>query len=120
MRKREHAILLRLSDDEAYHLKCQVAKSGLSREVYMRKLIMCKEIRERPQCDCVELLKEVRAQSKLLNAVSQDALRQGFVSERQIERLMGGYRELLRRRSCWCRWPSHGSAPFAMREWTKP
>ena len=60
MRKREHAFILRLNNDEMYHLKRQVEKSGLSREVYMRKLIMCKEIRERPQRDCVELLREVR------------------------------------------------------------
>lgn len=95
MRKREHAFILRLNNDEMYHLKRQVEKSGLSREVYMRKLIMCREIRERPQCDCVELLREVRSQSKLLNAVAQDALRQGFVNDRQVERLQDGYQDLL-------------------------
>ncbi len=95
MRKREHSFILRLNNDEMYHLKRQVEKSGLSREVYMRKLIMCKEIRERPQRDCVELLREVRSQGKLLNAIAQDALRQGIVNERQIERLLDGYQELL-------------------------
>ncbi len=95
MRKREHAFILRLNNDEMYHLKRQVDKSGLSREVYMRKLIMCKEIRARPQRDCVELLREVRSQGKLLNAIAHDALRQGFVNERQIERLLDGYQELL-------------------------
>lgn len=95
MRKREHAFILRLNNDEMYHLKCQVDKSGLSREVYMRKLIMCREIRARPQHDCIELLREVRSQSKLLNAIAQDALREGFVNERQIESLLNGYRELL-------------------------
>ena len=95
MRKREHAFILRLNNDEMYHLKRQVEKSGLPREVFMRKLIMCKEIKERPQHDCVELLKEVRGQSKLLNAVAQDAVRQGFVNERQIERLLESYKELL-------------------------
>lgn len=95
MRKREHAFILRLNNDEMYHLRRQVDKSGLSREVYMRKLIMCKEIRERPQRDCVELLREVRTQSKLLNAIAQDALRQGIVNERQVERLLDGYQELL-------------------------
>lgn len=95
MRKREHSFILRLNNDEMYHLKRQVDKSGLSREVYMRKLIMCKEIRERPQRDCVELLREMRSQSKLLNAIAQDALRQGFVNERQVERLLNGYQELL-------------------------
>lgn len=95
MRKREHAFILRLNNDEMYHLKRQVDKSGLSREVYMRKLIMCKEIRARPRRDCVKLLREVRSQGKLLNAIAQDALRQGFVNERQIERLLDGYQELL-------------------------
>lgn len=95
MRKREHAFILRLNNDEMYHLKKQVGKSGLAREVFMRKLIMCKEIKERPQRDCVELLKEVRGQSKLLNAIAQDALRDGIVNERQIERLLEGYKELL-------------------------
>lgn len=95
MRKREHAFILRLNNNEMYHLKRQVEKCGLSREVYMRKLIMCKEIRERPHRDCVELLREVRSQSKLLNAVARDALRQGFVNERQVERLLDSYRELL-------------------------
>ena len=95
MRKREHAFIVRLNNDEMYHLKRQVEKAGLSREVYMRKLIMCREIRERPQRDCVELLREVRAQGKTLHAVAQDALRQGFVNERQVERLLESYQELL-------------------------
>lgn len=63
--------------------------------MYLRKLIMCKEIRERPHHDCVELLQEVRAQSRLLNAIAQDAMNQGFVDERQIMRLLEGYKELL-------------------------
>ena len=95
MRKREHAFILRLNQNEMYHLKRQVERSGLTREVFLRKLIMCKEIRERPQRDCVELLKEVRAQNRLLNAVAEDAMRQGFVSERHVERLLESYRELL-------------------------
>ena len=95
MRKRDHSIIVRLNGNELYHLKEQVEKAGLSREVYLRKLIMCKEIRERPHRDCVELLQEVRAQSRLLNAIAQDAMNQGFVDERQIMRLLDGYKELL-------------------------
>ena len=38
---------------------------------------------------------EVRAQGKALHAVAQDALRQGFVNERQVERLLESYQELL-------------------------
>lgn len=95
MKKRDHSIIVRLNGDELHHLKRQVERTGLSRESYLRKLIMCKEIRERPQRDCVELLQEVRSQSKLLNAVAHDALNQGFVNERQVQRLLDGYLELL-------------------------
>ena len=95
MRKRDHSIIIRLTGDELYHLKQQVEKTGLSREVYLRKLIMCKEVRERPQRDCVELLQEVRSQSKLLNAIARDALNQGFVNERQVQHLLDAYLGLL-------------------------
>ena len=95
MRKRDHSIIVRLNGNELHHLKEQVERAGLSREVYLRKLIMCKEIRERPHRDCVELLQEVRSQGKLLNAVAQDALKQDHVDGQQVERLLESYRELL-------------------------
>lgn len=96
MRKRDHSIIVRLNGSELHHLKQQVEKTGLSREVYLRKLIMCKEVRERPPPrDCIELLQEVRGQSKLLNAIAQDAMNQGFVDERQVMRLLDGYKDLL-------------------------
>ena len=95
MRKREHAFILRLNNDEMHHLKKQVAKSGLSREVYVRQLVMGREIKERPQQDCVELLKEVRAQGRLLTAVVQDALEHGGVTEPQAAELCQTYKALL-------------------------
>ena len=95
MRKREHAFILRLNNDEMYHLKKQVERSGLSREVYVRKLVMGREIKERPQQDCVELLKEVRAQGRLLTAVAQDALEHGSVTEAHVTELCQTYRDLL-------------------------
>ena len=95
MRKREHAFILRLNNDEMHHLKKQVEKSGLSREVYVRKLIMGREIKERPQQDCVELLKEVRAQGHLLSAVAQDALACSGVSTGHVDDLRQSYKALL-------------------------
>ena len=95
MRKRDHSIIVRLTGSELHHLKQQVERTGLSREVYLRKLIMDREIRERPQRDCVELLQETRRQGKLVNAIAHDAVNQGFISERHIERLLDGYEEVL-------------------------
>ncbi len=95
MRKREHAFILRLNNDEMHHLKKQVEKSGLSREVYVRKLVIGREVRERPQQDCVDLLKEVRKQGHLLAAVAQDALERGGVSADHVDELRQTYKELL-------------------------
>ncbi len=95
MRKREHAFILRLNNDEMHHLKKQVVKSGLSREVHIHKLVMGREIKERPQQDCVELLKEVRAQGRLLAAVAQDALEHGSVTNPQAAELCQTYKALL-------------------------
>ena len=93
--KVQHAFILRLNNGEMHHLKKQVEKSGLSREVYVRKLIMGREIKERPQQDCVELLKEVRAQGHLLTAVAQDALARGGVSTGHVDDLRQSYKALL-------------------------
>ena len=95
MRKRDHSIIVRLTGSELHHLKQQVERTCLSREVYLRKLIMDREIRERPQRDGVELLQETRRQGKLVNAIAHDAMNQGFISERHIERLLDGYEEVL-------------------------
>ncbi len=95
MRKREHAFILRLNNDEMYHLKKQVERSGLSREVYVRQLVMSREIKERPRQDCICLLREVRAQGRLLTAVVQDALEHGGVTEPQVSELCHTYKALL-------------------------
>lgn len=78
-----------------YHLKKQVEKSGLSREVYVRKLVMGREVKERPRQDCVELLKEVRAQGNLLTAMAQDALEHGGVNANHVDELQQTYKALL-------------------------
>ena len=86
---------LRLNNGEMHHLKKQVEKSGLSREVYVRKLIMGREIKERPRQECVELLKTVRAQGHLLTAVAQDALARDGVSTDHVDDLRQCYKAQL-------------------------
>ncbi|WP_417346291.1 plasmid mobilization protein, partial [Gemmiger sp.] len=48
MRRRDHVIPLRLNEREYRHLCEQVKISGLSREEYLRSLILDKEIHPRP------------------------------------------------------------------------
>ena len=48
MRKRNHVIPVRLNAKELRFLEEQVEKSGLSREEYIRSLVMGGEVRARP------------------------------------------------------------------------
>ena len=48
MRKRNHVIPVRLNAKELRFLEEQVEKSGLSREEYIRSIVMGGEVRARP------------------------------------------------------------------------
>ena len=48
MRKRNHVIPVRLNTKELRFLEEQVEKSGLSREEYIRSIVMGGEVRARP------------------------------------------------------------------------
>ena len=58
-RKRQHQIALRLNDQELYHLNRQSSLSGLSREAYIRSLIMGAKLHPRPCTHHADLLRKV-------------------------------------------------------------
>ena len=70
MRKRNHVIPVRLNAKELRFLEEQVEKSGLSREEYIRSLVMGGEVRARPCEHHTELLRKISAQGRVcaLNA----------------------------------------------------
>ena len=64
MRKRNHVIPVRLNAKELRFLEEQVEKSGLSREEYIRSIVMGGEVRARPcehhikvQADKLEIIR---------------------------------------------------------------
>ena len=59
MTKRSHVIPLRLNAKELRHLETQVKLSGLSREEFLRTLIMGAELRARPCEHHAELLRKI-------------------------------------------------------------
>ena len=58
MRKRNHVIPVRLNAKELRFLEEQVEKSGLSREEYIRSIVMGGEVRARPCEHHTELLRK--------------------------------------------------------------
>ena len=68
MRKRNHVIPVRLNAKELRFLEEQVEKSGLSREEYIRSIVMGGEVRARPCEHHTELLRKI---SGLCNNANQ-------------------------------------------------
>ena len=59
MRKRNHVIPVRLNTKELRFLEEQVEKSGLSREEYIRSVVMGGEVRARPCEHHTELFRKI-------------------------------------------------------------
>ena len=59
MRKRNHVVPVRLNAKELRHLDEQVAKSGLSREEFMRSLILGAQLHTKPCEHHADLLRKI-------------------------------------------------------------
>ena len=79
MRKRNCAVLLRLSDDELEKLDRRVARTGMSREGYIRFLINGIVPKERPSAEMFDVLKELRQINNNMNQIAAKANSTGMV-----------------------------------------
>ena len=61
MRQRNHALTLRLNDEELKHLKDQVVASGLTTQTFLRLLIAGQKIKPRRPEVFIDLLHELSA-----------------------------------------------------------
>ena len=73
MRKRNKAILFRLTEDEAQELDRRVRRSGLTREAYLRHLIRDRVPRESPPPDYYAMMRELHAIGVNLNQIARKA-----------------------------------------------
>ena len=96
MRKRNVAILFRLTRKEAEALDKKVRRSGLSREAYLRHLVNGLVPQDAPPPDYYDFMRELRRVGNNLNQIAQkahvlnviDALRYEE-AVRQLDRLAG-------------------------------
>ena len=79
MARRKIKIDLRLSEEEASMLNEDVAKSGYSREAYLRALVRQRPIKERPQMDLVDVLKQLQQIGNNMNQIAMKANSLNFV-----------------------------------------
>ena len=89
MRKRNHVIPLHLNAKEMKHLDTQVGVSGLSREEFLRTLIMGAELRARPCPHHAELLHKVAGLCNNANQLARMANTSRQAGEQQVEEMMG-------------------------------
>ena len=73
MRKRSNQILFYLNDKELKILNQRIAKTGLSREAYLRSLIENTVPKELPPMDFYDVMRELRQISINMNQIAMKA-----------------------------------------------
>lgn len=79
MARRNIKIDLRLNEQEMERLRRNVARSGWSREKYLRALIEHSSIREMPSMDLISVLRNLQQINNNMNQVALIANAKGFV-----------------------------------------
>ena len=73
MRRRQRRVEVYLSDKEYDRLTRNVEKTGLTREAYLRQLIMNKQPKELPPMDFYDVLRELRQLNVNMNQIALKA-----------------------------------------------
>lgn len=87
-RKRRCVIPLRLTDKELKHLNQLAAQSGVSREKFLRALIMGKTIRPRPCTHHADLLRKVSGLCNNANQVAHRANSTGMAGQESVDKMI--------------------------------
>lgn len=86
-RKRSHQIALRLNDRELRHLNRQSELSGLSREEYLRSLILGTELHPRPCTHHADLLRKVSGLCNNANQLAHRANSTGVAGQESVDKM---------------------------------
>ena len=86
-RERQHQIALRLNDRELCHLNRQAILSGLSREAYIRSLIMGSELHPRPCTHHADLLRKVAGLCNNANQLAHRANSTGVAGQESVDKM---------------------------------
>ena len=96
-RRRPHQIALRLNDRELRHLNRQSNLSGLSREGYIRALILGAELHSRPCTHHADLLRKVAGLCNNANQLAHRANSTGVAGQESVDRMTALAAEIYRR-----------------------
>lgn len=86
-RKRRHIVPIRLTEKELRHLNRQSNLSGLSREGYIRALIMGTELHPRPCTHHADLLRKVAGLCNNANQLAHRANSTGAAGQESVNKM---------------------------------
>jgi len=87
MRNRKIQVPLRLNEKEYIHLQKQVDKSNLSRECYLRALIMGHKVHPEPTEAYTQIVRLLSSAANNINQIARTANTTGYVPESDINYL---------------------------------
>ena len=87
IRKRNHQIALRLNDQELRRLNQQSNLCGLSREEYLRAMIMSVELHPRPCTHHADLLRKVAGLCNNANQLAHRANSTGVAGQESVDKM---------------------------------
>lgn len=93
IRKRSHDLHLRLNDDEFAKLNKAVAKTGLSREAYLRKLIAGQQPKELPPPDFRPMMRQLYYCGNSLNQIARKAHALNMIDAQHYEKTVALFRK---------------------------
>ncbi len=88
MRKRRHVIPLRLTEKELQHLNRQAEQSGMSREKFLRALVMGKTIHSCPCTHHADLLRKVSGLCNNANQLAHRANSTGVAGQESVDKMI--------------------------------
>ena len=88
MRKRRHVIPLRLTEKELQHLNQLAEQSGMSREKFLRALVMGKTIRPSPCTHHADLLRKVSGLCNNANQLAHRANSTGVAGQESVDKMI--------------------------------
>lgn len=86
-RKRRHIVPIRLTEKELRHLNRQSNLSGLSREAYIRALILGAELHPRPCTHHADLLRKVAGLCNNANQLAHRANSTGVAGQESVDKM---------------------------------
>lgn len=86
-RKRRHVVPIRLTEKELRHLNRQSNLSGLSREAYLRSLIMGADLHPRPCTHHAGLLRTVAGLCNNANQLAHRANSTGVAGQESVDKM---------------------------------